>query len=89
MVNPWQVDSIEAFNCLMCPECIFVTKEKQMFEKHAVNNHPLSHVLFGISKEDLHTFSFIEETDTNSKDPLDMTETVLNIKSNSSITSKI
>ena len=80
MVNPWQVDSIEAFNCLMCPECIFITKEKNLFEKHAVDNHPLSHVLFGLSNENL--TDFIEETDKNSKSLQDLNGTTLNTKLN-------
>ena len=78
MVNPWQVDSIEAFNCLMCPECIFITKEKNMFEKHAVDNHPLSHVLFEVSNKNL--TDFVEEIDQNSKSLQDKIK--LNPKSN-------
>ena len=45
--NPWQVESIEAFCVLKCPECNFDAKEEIMFENHAVENHPLSGVLFG------------------------------------------
>ena len=53
MNNPWQVDSVQAFNeiYLKCPECAFTTKEKTCFRDHAVKNHPLSVVLFGRSKE--------------------------------------
>ena len=29
------------------PECLFDTKEKTCFQNHAIENHPLSHVLFG------------------------------------------
>ena len=46
MDNPWQVESIEAFAYLKCPECQFDTKEEYVFENHAVKNHPLSYVLF-------------------------------------------
>ena len=49
MENPWKVDSVEAFAYLKCPECIFDAKEETIFQNHAVENHPLSHVLFGKS----------------------------------------
>ena len=45
--NPWQVESIEAFYFLKCPECNFFTKEDKTFYNHAVENHSLSFVLFG------------------------------------------
>ena len=44
--NPWQVESIQAFSCLKCPECDFDTKGENLFENHAKENHPLSLVLF-------------------------------------------
>ena len=44
--NPWQVDSIQAFSCFKCPECVFNTKKEDIFEDHAIENHPLSLVLF-------------------------------------------
>ena len=50
-VNPWQVDSIDVFYFLKCPECTFDTKKENEFQEHAVENHPLSFVLFG--KEDI------------------------------------
>ena len=50
MDNPWYVDSIEAFACLKCPECVFNTKENKVFQNHAVETHPLYHVLFGAPK---------------------------------------
>ena len=46
-VNPWQVDSVQEFSFLKCPECKFETKEEYIFQNHAVLNHPLSIVLFG------------------------------------------
>ena len=45
--NPWQVDSVQAFSFLKCPECIFDTQEEDFFQVHAIENHPLSYVLFG------------------------------------------
>ena len=47
MDNPWQVDSIQAFSCLKCPECVFDTKEENEFKNYALDNHPLAFVLFG------------------------------------------
>ena len=48
--NPWQVDSIEVFYYLKCPECKFDTQEEVTFQDHAVANHPLSFTLFGKSE---------------------------------------
>ena len=48
--NPWQVDSIEVFYYLKCPECQFDTQEEANFQDHAVANHPLSFILFGKSE---------------------------------------
>ena len=45
--NPWDVDSIEVFSTLKCPECIFDSQEEDIFRLHAVENHPMSFVLFG------------------------------------------
>ena len=44
--NPWQVESIEAFYALKCPECTFYTKEDKIFFHHAVENHTLSNAFF-------------------------------------------
>ena len=44
--NPWQVESVEAFLVFWCPECPFLSKEKEYFEDHALKNHPLSFELF-------------------------------------------
>ena len=53
--NPWNVESLQAFLCLKCPQCIFDTKEKDSFQNHAIENHPLSIVLFGrVVKEEKH-----------------------------------
>lgn len=50
-MNPWQVQSLDAFNYLCCPECVFRSKETQLFENHAVLNHPQSSVFFNDSKD--------------------------------------
>ena len=54
--NPWEVDSIQAFSYLKCPECRFDTKKETLFEKHATKRHPLSYAFFGkneLIKEEL------------------------------------
>ena len=50
-VNPWKVESIEAFYSFLCPECGFNSKEGTFFQDHAIKNHPLSLVLFENSYE--------------------------------------
>ena len=47
--NPWYVDSILEFSFFKCSECIYDAKEEDKFQNHAVENHPLSFVLFGKS----------------------------------------
>ena len=44
--NPWNVDSIEAFTFMKCPECNFDTKEFNNFRDHGIENHPMSFVFF-------------------------------------------
>jgi len=51
--NPWQVESIQAFLFLKCPECPFDSKTKDTFQNHAIENHPLSFVLFGKTLKDI------------------------------------
>lgn len=51
MANPWAVETLEDFNFLCCPECIFRSKDSNDFEEHAMTNHPLS-VTFFQPKED-------------------------------------
>ena len=60
-INPWQVDSIQAFSCLKCPECEFYNKEEKYFQEHATENHPKSIVFFG--KYEVHTDLELEEKD--------------------------
>ena len=72
--NPWQVDSIEAFYYLKCPECTFDTQEEFTFQDHAVSNHPLSFEFFGKSEINIDPGDLIghlvedeqEENDTDS-----------------------
>jgi hypothetical protein len=49
--NPWNVESVQEFSFLNCPECSFKTKSSKLFCDHAVENHPLSKVLLD-SKSD-------------------------------------
>ena len=44
--NPWLVNSIQAFSFLNCPECSFKAKDKNFFQGHALQNHPLSFEFF-------------------------------------------
>ena len=46
-INPWQVDNIQEFYFLKCPECDFMHKDESDFQNHAVENHPLSVTFFG------------------------------------------
>ena len=59
--NPWQVRSIQAFSCLKCPECAFITKEENSFQTHAVRSHPLSYISY--------TSIFYERLNSNSESP--------------------
>ena len=44
--NPWQVETIQAFSFLNCPECSFKSKNEDFFQEHAVQCHPRSCVFF-------------------------------------------
>ena len=44
--NPWQVDNLQSFLFLNCPECVFKTKQAKAFQNHALGKHHLSNVLF-------------------------------------------
>ena len=77
--NPWQVDSLQHFLYLKCPECTFDTQEEEIFQEHAVGNHPLSHVFFGTVKLEEENLTIEECYDQNADnigeiDPLDSTE---------------
>ena len=53
--NPWHVESLEAFSCLKCPQCMYTSKDEIYFQDHALKNHPLSHVFFGNKSDDQET----------------------------------
>lgn len=40
MANPWEVESLQDFSFLCCPECSFKSKEACDFENHALHKHP-------------------------------------------------
>ena len=64
--NPWKVDSIQAFSYLKCPECVFNTKKEDIFEDHAIENHPLSLVLFSKTvKEEVEIEDNFASTETS------------------------
>ena len=65
MENPWQVNSIEAFAYLKCPECEFDSKAESSFKSHAVKTHPLSRVFFGKTMIDNDTKVTILKYDPN------------------------
>ena len=46
MLNPWLVDTIEAFSFYCCPECTFKSNRPIFFQNHALQNHDLSKSLF-------------------------------------------
>ena len=61
--NPWLVDSLQDFWFLKCPECTFDTQEDQVFQDHAVENHPQSLTFFHKKvKEELIDNNFVDCT---------------------------
>ena len=56
--NPWNVESMHSFYYLKCPECIFDTQEEYTFRDHAIENHPLSFVLFGKQSDEEEEFEY-------------------------------
>ena len=68
--NPWEVDSIQAFSFLKCPECIYDVKEKETFQDHAIENHPLSHLLFSkiIKEDEIEIKEELSEINSNTSD---------------------
>ena len=44
--NPWQVENVQAFAFLNCPECTFKIKTEDFFQEHTEESHPLSTSLF-------------------------------------------
>ena len=63
--NPWQVDSIQIFYCLKCPECMFFSQEEFDFKHHAMENHPMSDLLFGKSENNEEMAQIKEKSDTD------------------------
>ena len=61
--NPWQVDSIQTFYCLKCPECMFFSHKEFDFRHHAMENHPLSYLLFGKSENNEEMAQHEEKSD--------------------------
>ena len=55
--NPWQVESIEAFNYYCCPECVYRSQEEFDFQAHALQNHPESRIFFN----EPHKYETLEE----------------------------
>ena len=68
--NPWQVDSLQDFLYLKCPECTFETQEDLSFQDHAIENHPLSFVFFGQTFVKEENFEINERYSEDYKDPL-------------------
>ena len=82
--NPWQVESIQAFYWIKCPECPFDTKEENRFEIHASKNHPLSYVYFEQKHQsELETIAMIKEEpliDNNLTENLEVENPSLNLE---------
>ena len=69
-INPWQVESIQDFSFLKCPECTFDTKDEDTFQDHATESHPLSFVLFKKTSKD----EYFEDLYTIEEHILDIAE---------------
>ena len=61
--NPWQVDSIQTFYGLKCPECMFFSQKEIDFKDHAMENHPMSYLLFGKSENNEEIAQIEEKSD--------------------------
>ena len=61
--NPWQVDSIDIFYWLKCPECMFFSQEELDFKDHAMGNHPRSYTLFGNFEDDEYQGNLLRDID--------------------------
>ena len=78
-INPWTVESIQAFSVLKCPECTFDSKKENIFQHHAIENHPLSFVLFGqeLKQEQIYE---VKDLNFNWKETISAPVTILNSK---------
>ena len=63
-LNPWSVESIEAFNFYCCPECNFRSNEANFFQVHALQNHDLSQALFNNLDLDIKVDIKLEQSET-------------------------
>ena len=85
--NPWLVESIQAFYVLKCPECAFDSEREDVFQYHAVENHPLSFVLFGkelkYEQFEAPQFDAFDVLNDNWTEPDDPLGTVKNLESES------
>ena len=70
--NPWQVDSIEAFSYLKCPECTFNTKDEISFQDHALENHILSCAFYGKIKSHHLSTSLVSSLQHNNSKALEL-----------------
>ena len=62
-INPWQVDNIQEFYFLKCPECDFMHKEEKYFQNHAVANHPLSATFFSDIDKTIEKIGIFDDCD--------------------------
>ena len=77
--------SSKAFWFLKCPECIFDTREEHQFQDHALENHPLSFVLFGKKcKEEEY-----KEYDANYEDGMENYDDEINNDTSNSINPEV
>ena len=73
--NPWQVENLQAFIFLNCPECNFKTKQKNSFQDHAVITHPLSYGFFNkLIENDSYNYDSTENYDQFKAENLEFEE---------------
>ena len=76
-VNPWEVESVHAFNFFCCPECAYKDREELSFQSHALENHPKSKSLFHLHAKDPFAVKDeeveIKPSDNNEKEDLEQT----------------
>ena len=46
-INPWAIHNVEDFLYFCCPECEEKNQSKDLFIKHAINEHPKSKTTIG------------------------------------------
>ena len=90
--NPWQVETIQEFSYLNCPECSFKTKGDYFFQDHALKNHPLCYVLFGSrhsADKRLIEFSEVILEKTKNHDKFPTTDYYIEVKDQNQVPSKV